>query len=389
VYILLMHAWGMGGTIRATLNLAGYLAQRHDVEVLSLVRRRDEPFFRFPPGVEVTAIDDQRPAASGTGLSGLLGSRLSGHNSVLMHPAERASRAATLWTDVSLVRALSTRRTGVLIATRPALNLLAASVAPQSLVKIGQEHMNLSAHKPATRRAMASGYSRLDALVTLTARDLDDYRAAVGEGPLLTTIPNAAQSVGDLRSDGSARKVIAAGRLTPQKGFGRLIAAFAEVAAVHPDWQLEICGNGPRRRHLERAIDRHGLGANVTLAGPVRNIERAMAGASIFALSSRFEGFPMVLLEAMSLGLPVVSFDCPTGPREIVANGHNGLLVPADDIDALAAALIAMIEDEDLRRRCSAGALETVESYSLDAIGPRWEQLVERLTAGRKPNGAG
>jgi glycosyltransferase involved in cell wall biosynthesis len=110
-----------------------------------------------------------------------------------------------------------------------------------------------------------------------------------------------------------------------------------------------------------------------------------MTEASIFALSSRFEGFPMVLLEAMSVGLPVVSFDCPTGPREIVEDGRNGLLVPEADVDALAAALIRMIEDDELRRRCSKGALETAERYSIEAIGARWDELIEWLSHDRRP----
>jgi glycosyltransferase involved in cell wall biosynthesis len=88
----------------------------------------------------------------------------------------------------------------------------------------------------------------------------------------------------------------------------------------------------------------------------------------------------MVLLEAMSVGLPVVAFDCPTGPREIVEDRRNGLLIPDGDVDALAAGLIEMIEDEELRRRCSEGAAETAARYSVPAIGARWDELIERLT---------
>jgi glycosyltransferase involved in cell wall biosynthesis len=117
----------------------------------------------------------------------------------------------------------------------------------------------------------------------------------------------------------------------------------------------------------------------VTLAGRVADVASALAASSIFALSSRVEGFPMVLLEAMAVGLPVVSFDCPTGPREIVEDGRNGLLVRPGDVDALAVALNTLIEDEGFRKRCSAGALETAERYSQDVIGARWERLIEDL----------
>jgi glycosyltransferase involved in cell wall biosynthesis len=317
------------------------------------------------------------------GIAGVVRRLLSARRSVLVIGADRGASAATLLTDILLARALRVRRQGVLIGTRPALNLLVASIAPDSLVKVAQEHMNLATHRAGVRKAILRGYGALDAIVTLTERDLDEYRASIGQGPVLDSIPNATPDTGDARSDGSSRTVIAAGRLTRQKSFSFLIEAFVQVAARHPDWQLQICGDGPRREHLETLIDKLDAGANVTLAGRVLEMNSAMAKASIFALSSRFEGFPMVLLEAMSIGLPVVSFDCPTGPREIVESGRNGLLVPEQDVDALAAALIEMIEDDELRRRCSEGALETAERYSLDVIGPRWEELLERLSRGR------
>ncbi|MEA2412181.1 MAG: hypothetical protein QOC77_2742 [Thermoleophilaceae bacterium] len=384
VYILLMNAWTMGGTVRTALNLAGYLAQHHDVEILSVVRKRGKPYFPFPPGVKVTVIDDQRAKTVVPGITGLVRRLLSARRSVLVIGADRGAQAATLLTDVLLARALRVRRQGVLIGTRPALNVLVASIAPDSLVKVAQEHMNLATHRPGVRKAILREYGALDAIVTLTERDLDEYRASIGQaGPVLDSIPNATPDTGDARSDGSSRTVIAAGRLTRQKSFSFLIEAFVQVAARHPDWQLQICGDGPRREHLEQLLEKLDAGANVTLAGRVLEMNATMARASIFALSSRFEGFPMVLLEAMSIGLPVVSFDCPTGPREIVESGHNGLLVPEQDVDALAAALIQMIEDNELRRRCAEGALETAERYSLDVIGPRWEELIEQLSRGR------
>jgi glycosyltransferase involved in cell wall biosynthesis len=379
VYILLLNAWGMGGTVRTTLNLAGYLARYHDVEILSLIRARDEPFFPLPPGVTITAIHDKRREALPVVLRPLRG-LLSQRSSVLVTGADRrAGRAASLWTDIALVMALRGRREGVLISTRPALNLVSLSVAPESLVRVGQEHLNFAHHAPHIRRAIQRDYRRLDALVTLTERDLARYRRALGDTTRLAAIPNAAPDFGGIRSDGRAKRVIAVGRLTRQKGFARLIQAFAQAAADRPDWDLVICGEGPRRAHLERVIAGLDMERRVTLAGPVADVGSALAASSIFGLSSRVEGFPMVLLEAMAVGLPVVSFDCPTGPREIVENGRNGLLVRRGDVDAMAGALRTLIEDERLRQRCSDGALETVESYSQDAIGARWARLIEEL----------
>ena len=375
VYFLLMHAWGMGGTIRTTLNTAAHLSQRYDVEVLGMIRTRDEPFFDFPDEVPLTPIVDGRAKAR----HGRLRRRLERWPSLLFPHTDPSVRVINFWTDVQLARVLRSRRAGVLIGTRPGLNLLAGLVAGPGMAKVGQEHMHLGNHPRKLQRAMRRGYPRLDALAVLTEGDLREYGELLDGSARVEQIPNAVTALDGGISDLTGRTVIAAGRLKHQKDFRRLIRAFAQVAERHPDWKLRICGDGPNRERLEQLIAELGLEGKVELPGPVKNLGPELAAASIYALSSRREGFPMVLLEAMSKGLPVVSFDCPTGPREIVRSEENGLLVPHQDVDALAAALNRMIEDEDLRRRCGAGALTTAERYSIEVIGARWEELLAEV----------
>jgi glycosyltransferase involved in cell wall biosynthesis len=142
---------------------------------------------------------------------------------------------------------------------------------------------------------------------------------------------------------------------------------------------LRIYGDGPQRKSLERLIMEHRLSNNVLLMGPVRRLDLEMAQGSLYVLSSRFEGLPMVMIEAMSLGLPVVSFDCPTGPAEVIEDGHSGVLVPDGDVGALADAVLAVVEDADYRRALAAGAAERANDYALDSIGARWERLISEL----------
>ena len=382
IRFLLMHAWGMGGTIRTTLKLAGELARRHEVEVISIVRRRDEPFFPFPPGVRVTAVDDHRRGRPAAPIARRVQALLRRRRGLLMSPLDRAHATTTLWTDARLVRRLRRVRSGVLIGTRPGLNLMALDFARPGVVAIGQEHMHLSVHSPALRNEIARRYPGLGAVVVLTTADEAAYRRHLRGRGRVVTIPNAAPPVPREVAPHDRPVVLGVGRLTYQKAFDRLIRAFAPVAAAHPEWRLRICGAGPRRTHLRRVVRRRGLQGHVELPGAVEAVADEMARAAVFALSSRFEGFPMALLEAMSAGLAIASFDSPTGPGELLEDGRSGLLVPEGDEAALSAALERLVADPDLRSRLGARARAAAREYGLERIGERWEELL-RATGAR------
>ncbi len=372
VTILTVSGWGRGGTTRAMLNLAGYLKDRHEVEIISLWRLLDEPFFEHPEGIEVYAMEDIRPGHRPRGLKALL-ARIP---SVLVHPDDRWATSFSLLSDIRLVRKLR-RRTGILISTRPAMNLLAGLLDPPGLIKIGQEQMHLGAHNAGLQAAMPGLYKKLDAFAVLTEGARQDYDKHLKGKVKLVRIPNSARELGG-PADLNAKRVLSAGRLTRQKGFDWLIPAWAQVEAKHPDWELKICGEGGWRDRLEAQVAEHGL-KNVQMPGSCADMAAEMSNASIFALSSRFEGFPLILCEAMSKGMAPVAYDCPTGPAEMIRDGENGLIVPLGDIDGFAAGLLRMIEDDELRHRCGPAAAETGRSFKMEAIGPIWDDLFREL----------
>jgi glycosyltransferase involved in cell wall biosynthesis len=369
VRILLLHAWGMGGTVRAAMSLAESLAERgRSVEVVSVVRRSKRPFFPFPDGVEVTAVDDQRKRG------GLL-ARLP---SLLVHPDDFAYPWCSLRTDVLLVRRLRAMRGGVVVGTRPSFNLLLAALRPKGTLAVAQEHMNFHAHRRGLARDLERRYQALDALAVLTEEDRRDYEAALAPTKVVR-LPNAVPPLSGERARPESRIAVAAGRLNSQKGFDLLIAAWRPVAAAHPDWQLRIYGRGLQRAALRRQILDLGLSGDVLLMGPTRDLGAALAQGSVFALSSRFEGFGIVVVEAMSKGLAVVSFDCPRGPGEIIEDGRDGVLVPAGDVDALSRALLEVVGDEERRRALGAAALETARRYDPKTVGADWVALLDDL----------
>jgi GalNAc-alpha-(1->4)-GalNAc-alpha-(1->3)-diNAcBac-PP-undecaprenol alpha-1,4-N-acetyl-D-galactosaminyltransferase len=222
-------------------------------------------------------------------------------------------------------------------------------------------------------------YPRCAAAVALTPPVADHLRPLVAPAPV-HVIPNPAHPPRLTVSDAvlrQGRSLAALGRLARQKGFDLLLDAFAPVAARHPDWRLEIAGEGPERGALQNRIDRYGLGSRVRLVGWAEEPDRFLSQSAIFVMSSRYEGFPVALIEAMACGLPVVSFDCDSGPREIIRPDHDGLLVPAEDVAGLQEAIERMIGDATLRVRLGANARSVVTRFSPELFLERWNQVLE------------
>ncbi|MCW2881687.1 MAG: hypothetical protein JWQ95_5787 [Sphaerisporangium sp.] len=377
VRILLLHAYGMGGTIRTVLNLAGYLARERDVEIVSALRSAEQPFFDIPPGVRVTVLDDRTTRA---GWAPRLLSRVP---SLFVPEDENAKPSFTLWTDLRLIAYLRSLRTGVLIATRPAFTLMTTLFAPPGVITIGQEHVTLGTHSPAMRSLFRRRYGRFDAFVTLTEADLEQYAKLLKDDPpsRLLRIPNAIPELDGGISHLEEKVVVSMGRLVHAKGFDRLVNAWKTVAEAHPDWILRVYGRGTqeKRNRLKARIDEADLSDKVFLMGSTAHVGVELSKSSIYAVSSRYEGFGMTILEAMSKGLPIVSFDCPLGPREIITDGHDGLLVRSKKAADLGEGICRLIEDENLRRTLGRNALRTAVRYDLDVIGAQWDELLTDL----------
>lgn len=176
------------------------------------------------------------------------------------------------------------------------------------------------------------------------------------------------------------RYIVGMGRLAPEKGFDRLIKAFHLVEKDCPGWKLLIVGEGPLRTDLTRLVASLGLEGRVVLPGRVDNPRTLFRRCALFALSSESEGFSMVLVEAMSAGVPVVSFDCDFGPREIITPGISGILVPPGDIPALSRAIGSLVKDDALRARLAQGGLELIGRFVPDEILNQWETLLRGVT---------
>ena len=217
---------------------------------------------------------------------------------------------------------------------------------------------------------------RFDKFVVLTQQDAGFWGAL----PNLCVIPNAALAAPDVAHQCGTRRVIAVGRLDYQKGFDRLLAAWALLpGALRESWRLDIFGQGEWKEALKRQIEETGIQDSVRIHPPTPRIFAEYAASDFLVMSSHYEGFPMVMVEAMACGLPVVSFDFLCGPRDIIRPGENGLIVPEDDVPALAAAMQTLMADPAALARMSEAARTVSETYSETTIMSQWERLFDAI----------
>lgn len=220
---------------------------------------------------------------------------------------------------------------------------------------------------------LVSHLKRLDRFVVLTHED----GASWSELPKVEVIPDPLSFSPQVQSSLSSKRIIAAGRYVYQKGFDLLLHAWASVEKRCPDWELVIFGAGDRTPYERLSSEL--LLQRCSLNGPTADIEKEYLNSSLFAFSSRFEGFGMVLIEAMACGLPVVSFACPCGPKDIITDGIDGLLVENGNVSQLADSIIYLIDHPDVRKQMGEEAKRKSENYRMENLAIVWKNLLEAL----------
>ncbi|MFF9347772.1 glycosyltransferase [Streptomyces sp. NPDC014734] len=380
IEFLVQNAYAADGATRAVINLADALADTHDVRIVSVFRWLDRPAVAPARGVRVVPLLDLRE-----------GRRPDKRDERRLTPSRVIPRTQemswrySLLTDDKVEEYLRASQAQVVVATSLELAAYVSRWGRPRALRLGQLHQ-LSTALPESEQSRAwAGLGRLDAVVVPSEEEAAAIdRAGLPGGIVVHAHPDCVPDPRVRPADERSRIVMAAGKLVPEKRFDLLVQAFAQVAEVRPDWQLRIFGTGPEYGQLRALVAELELYNHVFLMMEEPRLEARWAAAAIAVGSSDRESFGLALAEAMRCGVPVVTTACPGGPKEIVRHEVNGLLTPVGDADALAAALLRLIDDEPGRLALGRRAREDARAYGPEDSAERFERVIKAARRRRR-----
>lgn len=361
----------IGGTEKILVDKMNYLADNYNHEVYLITTSQGNHPITFPLSTKVKHID----------------------LSVRLHTIYQYSLLKRFWIKKRMTKELKSKLYHIVNEINPDIIISTSYYAADIICKIkhkavkiveshiarcGKSNDNkivqlLKRTKEAKCFKTIEKYS--DAIITLTAGDAKQWRK-----DNVTIIPNIVDIHPIRQSLLNNKTAIFAGRFTYQKGLERMLEAWKIVVSKRNDWILKLVGEGDQKEYLIQQCQVFGITDNVTFAPATKDIAKEYINSSLFLFTSRFEGFGLVLVEAMQCGVPCISFDCTYGPSDIIDNGVNGYLIENNDVEAFAKATLKLIEDDELRKRMGEAATEKAKQYLPEKIMPKWIELFKQLT---------
>lgn len=360
-----------GGMERVLANKANYLARHgYEIVVVTTDQRGAQPFFLLEPGIRSIDLGINYDENNGKSfLNKLL------HYPLKQYRHKKRLKAVLMTERPDVTVSMFNNDAGFIPSIKDgSAKLLEIHFSKFKRLQYGRKGVWKLADRWRSKQDEKT-VRKFDRFVVLTEED----KAYWGNLPNIMVIPNAISGIPAETALLENKKVIAVGRYVYQKGFERLVDAWHLLASRFPDWKLDIIGDGEERPLLEQRIRSYGLERQVTLTRPTQEIGKVYQEASILASSSRYEGLPMVLLEAQAFGLPIVAFQCKCGPKDIVSDGMNGYLVPEGDTAGMAQRLEILMKDEALRKRMGLKAKESALRFNEEVIMKKWMYTFQTL----------
>lgn len=386
IVILVHNVYYMGGTTRAVTNLANMLDDiGHDVTVVSVFKGQQDTFFEFNDNVKLKALIDYTTFNKHS-ITEIMNKNIrkifkQWSYPQIIHPDEPGIHQFSRNSEALIIKFLKHLKCDLIITTRASYNLLVAQYAPEHVIKIAQEHMLFNKHSQSLQNSIIEYYRKFDLVITLTQMDKDVYDTFINSSNV-KVIPNTLpKGYFNLSSDKEKCNImISAGRFEKEKGYDLLIKSLALIKDHLKDWQVDIYGDGNEKANLQSLIDKSKLNDIVTLHPTTKNLPELLEESKMYILPSRFEGFGLVLIEAMAKHNAVISYSCPVGPLELINDEVNGLLAQTESLTDLSHQITKVIHNQSLLNTLQRNGFEYSKKFKYEIIRELWKNTIESVS---------
>lgn len=373
ISILALHL-GYGGIEKCVVNLANTLCEKYIVEIATCYRLYDKSVFDLDERVKVKYLNkDLKPNHES------LRNALKSKNPFRIIKEVFFSIKVLHYRKKTMVQYIKNTDSDVVISTRDIFNYWLSGYCPDGVLKIGWEHNHFHENMKYAER-IANSAKSLDYLV-LVSSELQKFYAKKLQNSncMCIYIPNSIDKLPPKMAPLKTKRLVSVGRLSPEKGYLDLLKIFNKLAKKNSNWELDIIGDGVEKEKIKKYIEANGLSDRVTLHGfqGKEYIDRVLNDSSIYLMTSYTESFGIVLIEAMSHGIPCIAFDSAEGAREIINSGENGYLIKNRNFDAMIMKINDLISNEKERIKIGKQARESVKKYTSDIVGEEWITLIE------------
>ena len=374
ISILSLHL-GYGGIEKSIVSLANLLSRKYNVEIAVCYKLYDNSAFNIDSSVNVKYLNDNSIVPNHKSLKSAINSK----NVLKIFKEFKYSLKVLYYRKKSMINYIKSCDSDVVISTRDIFNEWLSLYGKDGVLKIGWEHNHFHNNYKYAQRIIRSA-KKLDYLVLVSMDLLKFYKRKMSNYKCMCIyIPNCIESIPQKISKLDEKRLISVGRLSPEKGYLDLLKVYKQLRNDYPDWVLDIIGDGKERDNLEKYIKNNNLEKYVTLHGfqGKEYIDKLMNKSSIYLMTSFTESFGIVLIEAMSHGLPCIAFSSAEGAREIINSGENGYLIKNRNYEMMIKKISDLIENTEERKKIGKSARESIKKYTSDVVGEEWLTLIE------------
>ncbi|MBQ6498207.1 MAG: glycosyltransferase [Bacilli bacterium] len=373
ISILALHL-GYGGIEKCVVNLANTLCDRYNVEIAACYRLYDKSVFDLDKRVKVIYLNNDLKPNHET-----LRNSLKSKNPIKITKELAFSAKVLHYRKKTMVQYIRNTDSEVIISTRDIFNYWLSGYCRDGVLKIGWEHNHFHENMKYAER-IANSAKNLDYLVLVSSELQKFYTNKLHNSNCMCIyIPNSIDKLPMKIAPLKEKRLVSVGRLSPEKGYLDLLKIFNKITKSNPDWKLDVIGDGKEKDRLKKYIEKNGLSDKVTLHGfqGKEYIDKILHNSSIYLMTSYTESFGIVLIEAMSHGVPCIAFDSAEGAREIINSGENGYLIKNRNFDAMIMKVQDLINNEEDRIKIGKQARNSVKKYTSDIVGEEWITLIE------------